>query len=133
MKNNLLKNLLAELANPLLSKIHRFKDIHKGTSCYLMGDGISIKWFDLTVFSDKIVLPCGFIPFHNDFNRLDVKYLLLLEPFWFYPLVSTSSPPIKLISNKIQIEYRNIIKNNPDKANLAFAFIFGFLFGALIF
>jgi hypothetical protein len=25
------------------------------------------------------------------------------------------------------------VKNNPDKANLAFAFIFGFLFGALIF
>ena len=107
--------MLVPFAKPVLSKIHRFKDIHRGESCYLIGDGVSVKWFDLAAFSDKTALPCGYIPFHNDFSRLDVKYLSLAEPFWFYPLNWTTSPPIKLIPNKLQMEYRNVIKNNPNK------------------
>jgi len=107
--------MLVPFAKPVLSKIHRFKDIHRGESCYLIGDGVSIKWFDLAAFSDKTALPCGYIPFHNDFSMLDVKYLSLAETFWFYPLNWTPSPPIKLIPNKLQMEYRNVIKNNPKK------------------
>ena len=69
----MLKNLLVPVTKPLLSKIHRYKDAHKGESCYLMGDGISIKWFDLAAFSDKTAMPCGFLPFHNEFNLLNDK------------------------------------------------------------
>ena len=107
--------MLLQFAKPVLSKIHRFKDIHRGESCYLIGDGVSVKWFDLAAFSGKTALPCGYIPFHNDFSRLDVKYLSLAEPFWFYPLIWAPSPLDKLIPNKLQLEYRNIIKHNPNK------------------
>lgn len=72
MKNTL-KNLLLPYAKPLLSKIHRYKDAHHGESCYIFLNGIFLKWFDLAVFSDKTAIACGFISFHNDFNKLNVK------------------------------------------------------------
>ena len=112
---NLSKNILSHFAKPLLSKIHRYKDAHLGESCYLIGDGVSVKWFDLAAFDDKIAIPCGFIPFHNDFNKLNVKYLLLAEPWWFYPTVWTTTPPKRIIRNHIQSSYRNIINTYRDK------------------
>lgn len=120
--NNKLSALIPFLAKPILSRIHKFKDSHRGESCYLIGDGVSVKWFDLGAFNDKTAIPCGFIPFHNDFKKLNVQYLSVAEPWWFYPTQRTTTPPIRLLKNPIQLAYRNIISENPDKeffANLS--------------
>lgn len=114
MKNTL-KEILVPFAKPLLSKIHKYKDVHHGESCYIFLNGISLKWFDLTKFCDKTAMACGFLPFHNDFNKLNVKYLLLTEPWWFYPTKCTTSPPKKIIRNHLQGVYREIIKKYPEK------------------
>ncbi len=111
---NVLKNLLVPVANPLLSKVHRYKNAYKGQSCYLIGGGISIKWFDLKEFSNKISMPCQFIPFHNDFNELQVEHLLLPEPWFFYPFYRGGIHG-RWLRNYFQIEYRKIINENPDK------------------
>ena len=58
---NVFKGLLAPIAKPLLTKIHRFKDKHQGESCYVMGGGISLKWFDLGAFSGKSTIPMAFV------------------------------------------------------------------------
>ena len=50
------KNFLFKVANPILSRIYSLKNYHKGESCYIFGDGVSIKWFDLSSFSDKPVI-----------------------------------------------------------------------------
>jgi hypothetical protein len=110
-----MKNLLALLAKPLLSKIHRHRDAHKGESCYLIGDGISIKWFDLATFSDKTAIPCAFIPFHNDFDKLSVDYLSVAEPWWFYPLERDPAITGEYKKNLRQLAYRNVISQYPDK------------------
>ena len=83
--NNILRNLLPIIARPLLSKFHQYKDAHKGETCYLIGDGASLKWFDLALFNDRIAIPCGFLPWHKEFNELNTPYLILAEPFYFYP------------------------------------------------
>ena len=103
------------LAKPLLSKIHRYKDAHKGESCYLIGDGISIKWFDLAAFSDKTAIPCAFIPFHNDFNKLSVQYLSIAEPWWFYPWERDPATTGVYKKNPRQLAYRDVIKKHPEK------------------
>jgi hypothetical protein len=110
-----IKNLLVPLAKPLLSKIHRYKDAHKGESCYLIGDGISIKWFDLAAFSDKTAIPCAFIPFHNDFNKLSVQYLSIAEPWWFYPWERDPTTTGVYKKNPRQLAYRDVIKKHPEK------------------
>ena len=48
------KKVLYKFAHPILSKVSRFKNKHQGETCYLFGDGVSIKYFDLSLFSDKI-------------------------------------------------------------------------------
>lgn len=108
---NALKDLLVPVAKPLLSKIHQYKDRHKGESCYLMGDGVSLKWFDLAAFSGKTTIPCGFIPFHKEFQKLNVSYIIQAETWWFYPLQWTTSPPIKMVRNNIQKMYREELVN----------------------
>lgn len=112
---NLSKDLLAYLAKPILSKIHRYKDAHRGESCYLIGDGVSVKWFDLAAFNDKTAIPCAHIPLHVEFNKLNVQYLSLAEPWWFYPTQRTASSPKQIERNRIQLAYRDIINQYPDK------------------
>jgi len=114
MKNKL-KNFSSIILRPSLNKIHRFKDAHKGESCYIFGDGVSIKWFDLANFSDKISIPVSFIPFHNDFGKLQSKYFVLSQPYWFYPYQKTTVPPCFWWRNRIQREYRDIINSSRDK------------------
>lgn len=111
----ILKNILVPFAKPILSKIHRFKDAHRGESCYLMGDGVSLKWFDLGAFGDKTTIPCAFIPFHNDFNKLSVRYLSIAEPWWFYPYERDPATTGKYKANPRQAAYRKIIDKYPDK------------------
>lgn len=106
----MLKKFLYLIFSPLLKKVNLFEGIHKGETCYLIGDGVSVKWFDLKKFSDKISIPVGYISFHNDYNFLKTPYSLLIEPFWFYPLFKTTTPPIKSIINHIQKIYRTTIR-----------------------
>lgn len=112
--NSIKKNIYSVSYN-ILNKINELKDIHKGESCYIIGDGISLKWFDLEKFNDKVSISTGLLPFHNDFDKINTEYCLLTEPFWFLPFHKTTVPPIKYIRNRIQKEYRKIINNKVDK------------------
>lgn len=111
-----LKDLLFQFCQPELAKIQRYKDIHRGESCYLIGDGISLKWFDLKEFSNKIAITSGsLIPFHKEFSELDSKYLMLTEPFWFYPAFWTKNVTKSTSMPYISKAYRNIINENQGK------------------
>lgn len=103
---NFAKKTLFRACKPVLSKIQFLKNSHKGEKCYLFGDGISIKWFDLGKFSDSLSIPCGYIPFHNDFEKLNVEHFLLIEPWFFYPFHRTTSPPKRILRNNLQKLYR---------------------------
>jgi hypothetical protein len=113
---NISKAIFFELAQPELKKIQRFKDIHRGESCYLMGDGMSLKWFDLKNFSNKVSIGSGsLIPFHKEFKLLNMRYLMLLEPFWFFPAFWTDNFTKSTSMPCISKAYGEIIKNNQDK------------------
>lgn len=107
--------MLVPIARPALTKVHRYKDVHRGESCYLMGDGVSLKWFDLAAFTDKTTIPCAYTPLHKDFSQLHVDYMLLIEPWWFFPCVRTTNTPIRIIRNEVQKLYRKeAILRYPD-------------------
>ena len=57
------------------SSLEKFSNRHKGETCYIFGDGPSIKWFDLRLFDDHPAICCGMIPFHKDFNKINIKYI----------------------------------------------------------
>lgn len=112
---DLVKKLLVPAVKPIISKIHALKDLYKGQDCYLIGDGVSIKWFDMSVFSDKKAIVCNFFPFHKDFDKLDAPYLSMVEPWWFYANETTPPPESKSLPNYRQEEYRKLMDQYPDK------------------
>ena len=93
MKNFIKSKLIPALADPVLKKIQKFRDIHKGEECYLFGDGSSLKYFDLEKFSDKISIPCAYLPFHKDVEKLNMPYCFLIENSYFYPFQKVTIPP----------------------------------------
>lgn len=109
------KDVIPFIARPVLSRIHQFKDIHKGESCYLFGNGISLKYFDFTKFNDKTTIGCTFLPFHKEFDRLKCPYVLFTDSFQFFPLHRVVSESKKFFINKVGSEYMKAIARYKDK------------------
>lgn len=111
---SLLKNLLFVIAKPITNRIFKFKNRHHGESCYIYGDGVSIKWFDLLALPKKPGFTLGCIPFHNQADSLDLRYGLLIEPYYFYPYFKLPSWSREIIwwRNKINKKYVDIFRRN---------------------
>lgn len=76
------------LNNILLKKIiinKEFHNIHKGESCYLFGNGVSLKNMDLKKFNDRISIGCNSLFLHKNFSDLDCRYYQILPPLFFLP------------------------------------------------
>ena len=114
MNISIIQNLIYPLSNKILRKVNKFENLHKNESCYLIGDGSSVKWFDLHKFNNLISLTVGYIPFHNDYSCLNNPYSLLIEPFWFYENVKTTVGNKIKIKNEIQKKYRDVIDKKKD-------------------
>jgi len=110
----MLKAITSLIFSRLTHSSEKFSDKHKGETCYIIGDGPSVKWFDLTSFGDHPVICCGLLPFHKEFNQLDVRYCTMIEPWLFVP--KYFRPNVQTITQyrKISKEYESIITNNPD-------------------
>ena len=66
------------------------KNSLKGESVYIIGNGPSLKWLDLSVFKNKKVIACSSMFLHKDFKYLNRPYYLIAHPlvflkYWFHP------------------------------------------------
>lgn len=109
---NYIKSFIFNIAEPQLQRVQNFKDIHKGESCYIFGDGISLKWFELKAFPEKPSFILSYLFFHKDFTALNNVYGVLSQPYYFYPYFRLPWPPRTLWHNRIQAQYRKIISQN---------------------
>jgi hypothetical protein len=94
----------------ILKKTSLLKDSRIGESCYIFGDGVSLKWFNLKNFSDKKVIALSYIFFHKDSSNLNYDLGLLTEPYYFYKYFKLPWEPKTFWRNKIQEKFRKIIK-----------------------
>ena len=83
--NNFLNTILYKISRSTLLRNNKYKNIHKGESCYIFGNGASIKYFDLEQFNDRIVIGCGLLFLHKDFKKLNTRYYYTGHPFFYYP------------------------------------------------
>jgi len=96
--------------------LKEFYNLHEGESCFLFGDGPSVRMIDYSFFTQKIAFTCGMQLFHRDFHKLNCPYYVLIEPFLFYSdwlLWSKKRQYLKkhrLVSNEI----RDLIKARRD-------------------
>lgn len=77
--------LLLYAAQTELARNGRFKNLHKGESCYIFGNGVSLKSMDLKKFNDKISIGSNSLFVHKDFDKLDCRYYLIPAAFFCYP------------------------------------------------
>lgn len=96
-------------ARVFTSRLERFSNKHIGESCYVFGDGPSIKWFDLDQFADHPAICCGMIPFHKDFVKLRIKYATLAAPWVFLPKLL--QPRMYHLLGGIASEYKRLVRN----------------------
>ena len=82
---NLKNRILSSLTERIIERNSKFENIHKGESCYLFGNGASIKYFNLKYFNDKPSIACGALFLHQDFRHINVKYYFEGHPFYYYP------------------------------------------------
>ena len=92
----------------IIEKNIRFKDIYKDQECYIIGNGSSLKRYDLNLFSNRKVMTCNWMLLHKDFKKLkNVVAYIACSPFWFAPFKKNS------YSRKIELNRSNkIFKKN---------------------
>ena len=82
---NLKNRILFSFSKRIIERNSKFENIHKGESCYLFGNGASIKYFNLKHFDDKPAIACGALFLHQVFKYINVKYYFEGHPFYYYP------------------------------------------------
>ena len=82
---NLKNRILFKLTEKILLRNKRFKGIHEGESCYLFGNAKSLKYYDLSLFNDRVSIGCNGLFFHKDFSKIGLSYYFNGDPFYMYP------------------------------------------------
>lgn len=81
---SLVVDVARRLSSPLLQRNEKFKGRHAGETCYIIGNGASLKQMELDAFSDHVSIGLNLLCVHNDFRSLHVPYFVVPEPFIFY-------------------------------------------------
>ena len=116
----IIKKFTQFLFDKKLKEIHKLKDLEKGKTCYLIGDGVSLKSYDLKFFKKYDSISLSYLPFHSEFDYINCKYCLLIQPYFFYSLnyiTDPMNPPKKIFwHNKIGKYFEEkIINRYKDK------------------
>jgi hypothetical protein len=88
MDINIKNKIIKYLSKNILAENLKYKNIYKDEECYLIGNGISLKWFDLKKFANKKSLVCNWMYLHNQFKYLNVVGDCATHPFLFYPFLT---------------------------------------------
>jgi len=125
MRNDLTNEFLFKISERILGRNSKFHNLHRGESCYLFGNGSSLKYFDLEQFSDRIGIGCGQLFLHKDYSRLNLKYYYSGHPFFYYPFW-TNQYLKKFEKNRVGAICReNISKNKQTEYFISLSNYFG--------
>jgi hypothetical protein len=113
LRGNLFNSMLFKATKSFLSSNKKFKDIHQGESCYIFGNGASIKYYDLAEFNDRVSIGCGLLFLHKDFEKLNMPYYYTSHPFFYYP-AWTNPYSHSLERNVLGSIYKSNIYQNRD-------------------
>ena len=114
MKDFIKKYILKPFFYIVLKRNLKFKNKYQGKEAYLIGDGISIKYFDLNYFCDKPSIPVSYTHFHKQSKCLNICFSIINEPFYFYPYFKLPYPPYKYWKNVVQSMFRKYRKLRPN-------------------
>jgi len=110
-----LKDFVYAASSRTLGKVKKFRNIHKGESCYILADGVSLKSMDLRRFSDKQAIACTYLPFHRDFGAMSCSYIVSCAPYFFSPIGGGYGTVYKRHQRGMSKLYRELMDKYLDK------------------
>lgn len=114
---SLLKKFVTRVTRSEVARIDRLYGRHAGEECYIFGDGVSLKWMDLDAFADRPAMMATMGVYLRDLRRLQVRYCMNTEPYWFWPVYPNRTTPTgkpEYVRHRAHEEYRRSIRENPD-------------------
>ena len=67
----------------LIKKNKKFKNLHLGKRCFILGNGPSLKEHDLSILANEYVFTVNQIMRHPDFQKLKTNYHFWADPIFF--------------------------------------------------
>jgi len=106
------------------SRLKKFKDIHKGQRCFIIGNGPSILQQDLTKLKNEITFVVGWFLLHEQYNEINPTYYCMLDSGdflasanseWYQLPLSKARNTIKFIPLRLKpiVKWRNFLMNQP--------------------
>lgn len=80
-------------------KLEKFKDIHKGQRCFIIGNGPSILQQDLTKLKDEITFVVSWFVLHEQYDEINPTYYCVGDPA-FFSVSNTNSQVHRLLLEK---------------------------------
>mgnify|MGYP006091822493 CR=1 FL=1 len=109
----MLNNILKPILKPILERNEVFKNKFYGKTCYIFGNGSSIKNIDFSYFTEHPTIAINHLVLHRDFHLLDVCAYTLPEPFSFYNFFKNPYS-LKYEKNIMGNLFRSQIVNYPE-------------------
>ena len=108
---DIIKSIVYETTKPILGRVKKFYKIHNNESCYIFGDGVSIKEVDLTLFSNKVSISTNNFILHKDLKSLNNPYCVINAPFLFSPFFGYPKESKTHLNNMAKV-YKTLINEN---------------------
>ena len=72
---------------PLVFRNKRFKDIHRGETCYILANGGSLKYYDISKLPKRDTITCSYALIDKRLNSMNVKYFVHTDSYTLYPFL----------------------------------------------
>ena len=79
--------MFENLFYPLFKRNLDYKGKHQGQTCYIVGNGVSLNYMDLSLFNEYPAIGINCLFLHKDYSRIDLQYMVFPESFGLYPMI----------------------------------------------
>jgi len=95
--------------------IKKLENYYHGDTCYIIGNGPSIKFMDFGSLKKFPTIVVGQVHMRYDFTKLNVKFWMCIEPWFFTPWIFRKIFwPATLPNQDLVLNYKAFIKENPN-------------------
>lgn len=131
---DLVTNILAyntyKKYKPFLQNNEKYRDLHKGKRCFIIGNGPSLNKHDLTLLKDEITISVNSMTVTKEFDIVKPKYHVLVDPTRFdknYPAFVENMQNLKKLNHKpvyvFPVRFKNFIEENKINEGLDIIYV----------